>query len=64
MAERNKIQMYPDYGDSLFWNEEGCSIGGYGSLCLGEDGSEIEIDLSNMFRLKLSDFQFNRDKAG
>ena len=52
MAERINIQMYPDYGDSLFWDEEGCSIGGCGSLYLGEDGSGIEIDLSEIEGLK------------
>lgn len=52
MAVRIKIQMYPDYGDSLFWDEEGCSIGGCKYLFIGEDGSEIEIDLSNIEGLK------------
>lgn len=48
MAERIKILMYPDYGDSLFWNERGSCIGGCKYLFIGEDGSEIEIDLSDI----------------
>lgn len=35
MADRTKIQMYPDYGDALFWNEEGSCIGGCDSLYRG-----------------------------
>lgn len=52
MAERIKIHMYPDYGDSLFWNEEGSCIGGCDSLYLGEDGSGTKIDLSEIEGLK------------
>ena len=51
MADRTKIQMYPDYGDSLFWDKEGCCIGGCKYLYVGEEGSEIEIDLSNIMEL-------------
>ena len=52
MAEKIKIHMYPDYGDSLFWNEEGSCIGGCDPLYLGEDGSGTEIDLSEIEGLK------------
>ena len=52
MAERIKILMYPDYGDSLFWNERGSCIGGCKYLFIGEDGSEIEIDLSDIEGLR------------
>ena len=39
--------MYPDYGEALFWDEEGCCIGGYDTIWLGEDNNETEIDLSS-----------------
>ncbi len=40
--------MYPDYGNALFWDEEGCCNGGYGSLFIGE----TEIILSGIEGLK------------
>ena len=61
MTERIKIQMYPDYGDSLFWDEEGCCIGGCENLFVGENGSEIEIDLSNIEGLEEWYYDWHRD---
>ena len=52
MAEKIKILMLPDYADALFWDEEGCCIGGYDTIWLGEDNNEIEIDLSSIKGLK------------
>ena len=46
--EKMKIQMYPDYGDALFWDEEGCCIGDYENIWIGEN----EIDLSSIDGLK------------
>ena len=46
------IQMYPDYADALFWDEEGCCIGDYDTIWLGEDNNKIEIDLSSVKGLK------------
>lgn len=40
--------MYPDYGEALFWDEEGCFIGGYDTIWLGEDNNGTEIDLSSI----------------
>ena len=40
--------MYPDYGDALFWDEEGCCIGDYENIWIGEN----EIDLSSIDGLK------------
>ena len=48
MAQRTKIQMYPDYGEALFWDEEGCCIGGYDTIWIGEN----KIDLSGIDDLK------------
>ena len=44
--------MLPDYGKALFWDEEGCCIGGYDDIYIGEDGNEITIDLSGIGGLK------------
>jgi hypothetical protein len=44
--------MQPDYGNTLFWDEEGCCIGGCESLFIGVDGNEIVIDLSGISGLK------------
>lgn len=58
MAEKIKILMSPDYANALFWdvdgiwNAEGCCIGGYDEIYLGEDGEEITIDLSKINGLK------------
>ena len=47
-----KILMSPDYANALFWDEEGCRIGGYDEVCIGEDGNEIIVDLSCINGLK------------
>ena len=47
-----KVQMLPDYGEALFWDEEGCCIGGYDAIYIGEDGNEITVDLSSISGLK------------
>lgn len=47
-----KILMKPDYGEALFWNEEGCCIGGYDVIYIGEDGNETAIYLSSIIGLK------------
>ena len=44
--------MYPDYGDALFWDEEGCCTGVYDTIWISEDNNEIEIDLSSIDELK------------
>ena len=44
--------MSPDYADALFWDEEGCCIGDYDTIWLGEDNNEIEIDLTSIKGLK------------
>ena len=49
MAERIKIIMNPDYGDAIFWDEEGCCIGGCDWLFLDEI---IEISLKSIPELK------------
>ena len=46
------VLMLPDYGEALFWDEEGCCIGGYDDIYIGEDGNEITIDLSGIGGLK------------
>ncbi len=51
-AKRIKIQMSPDYGNTLFWDEEGCSIGDCETIWLGDDNYNIEIDLSSVKGLK------------
>ncbi len=48
MKQRIKIQMKPDYGNALFWDEEGGCTGGSGSLFI----EEVEITLSNISGLK------------
>ena len=48
----NKILMQPDYGNALFWDEEGCCTGGYDDLFVGEYGNENTIDLSRVNGLK------------
>lgn len=52
MADGIKVLMSPDYGDALFWDEEGCCIGDYDKIYIGEDGEEISIDLSGIDGLK------------
>ena len=47
-----KVLMQPDYGEALFWDEEGCCIGGYDAIYIGEDGNEITVDLSSISGLK------------
>ena len=47
-----KVLMQPDYGNALFWDEEGCCIGGCDSFSIGVDGNEITIDLSGVNGLK------------
>ena len=47
-----KVLMEPDYGNALFWDEEGCCIGGYDIIYIGEDGHEITFDLSGISGLK------------
>ena len=47
-----EVLMQPDYGKALFWDEEGCCIGGYDAIYIGEDGNEITIDLSGISGLK------------
>lgn len=49
---RHKILMNPDYANALFWDEEGCCIGGYDEICIGEEGNEVTIDLSCISGLK------------
>ena len=44
--------MEPDYGNALFWDEEGCCIGGCDSFSIGVDGNEVVIDLSGISGLK------------
>ena len=48
MDNRTKIQMYPDYGDALFWDEEGSCTGVYETIWIDEN----EIDLSSIDGLK------------
>lgn len=35
--------MYPDYGKALFWDEEGCCIGGYDEMFIGEGADEVAL---------------------
>lgn len=44
--------MKPDYGNALFWDEEGSCIGGCDSLFVDVDDNEIVIDLSDISGLK------------
>lgn len=46
------IRMSPDYGDALFWDEDGGCIGDYNTIQIDEDNDEIDIDLSNILGLK------------
>ena len=47
-----KVLMEPDYGNALFWDKDGCCIGGNDAICIEEDGNEIAIDLSGISGLK------------
>lgn len=48
---KNKIRMLPDYGNALFWDDDGCCIGSCTSLFIEEEGKEIEVKLDTVKRL-------------
>lgn len=43
--------MLPDYGNALFWDDDGCCIGSCTSLFIEEEGKEIEVKLDTVKRL-------------
>ena len=49
MGKNKYILIYPDYGNAIFWVEDGNCIGGYSYLFLNENN---EIDLSSIQELK------------
>ena len=45
---KNKIRMLPDYGNALFWDDDGCCIGSCTSLFIEEEGKEFEIKIDTI----------------